>query len=245
MPTGFWRDFARELATCAAARGFHGETLHGSPAGDLEVWQRPGPGRRVYVSAGIHGDEPAGPLALLEWLREERPDEQVHWVLCPTLNPEGLAEGRREHPSGLDLNRDYYKRSHPGVAAHAAWLAAQPVPDLFLSLHEDWESSGFYFYEINLGADQPARAEAVLAAAAGWFPVEQAACIDGHEVRAPGWIYHANRADVPDGWPEAIYLARLGCPVSFTFETPSQGALARRIGAHRAAMAAALAWRPE
>src|SRR5690349_19099480 len=27
------------------------------------------PGKRLYISAGIHGDEPAGPLAILELVR--------------------------------------------------------------------------------------------------------------------------------------------------------------------------------
>ena len=41
------------------------------------------------------------------------------------------------------------------------------------------------------------------------------------------------------GWPEAIFLAKHGCPLSFTFETPSQAPLARRIAALGAAVRAA------
>lgn len=113
------------------------------------------------------------------------------------------------------------------------------MPDLFLSLHEDWETSGFYFYEINLTKDKPERARAILDAVAPWFPAEAGAEIDGHEPRCPGWIYHAAKADIPEGWPEAIYLADLGYPPSFTLETPSKADLAARVEAHCAAVRAA------
>ena len=163
-----------------------------------------------------------------------------HWLLCPAINPSGLARGSRENPDGIDLNRDYLLRSSPEVAAHAAWLADRPAPDLFLSLHEDWETSGFYFYEINLGNDHPGRAATILDAVSPWFHPEPGPEIDGHHPRSPGWIHHRAEADIPDGWPEAIFLAKHGCRLSFTFETPSQYELPRRTAALRAALKAAL-----
>jgi hypothetical protein len=122
------------------------------------------------------------------------------------------------------------------VAAHAAWLESGAVPGLFMSLHEDWEANGFYFYEINLGVDEPCRSEDILDAVKPWFDPDPGQTIDGHESRGPGWIFHAAEADVPEGWPEAIFLAKLGCPLSFTFETPSHGVLDDRVAAHCAAV---------
>ncbi len=49
--------------------------------------------------------------------------------------------------------------------------------------------------------------------------------------------------DVPQGWPEAVFLAKHGCPLSFTFETPSHAPLDQRLGAQKAAVHAALRWR--
>ena len=74
---------------------------------------------------------------------------------------------------------------------------------------------------------------------AEWFPPEPGPVIDGHDVSGPGWIYHVAEPDLPDGWPEAIYLAKKGCPVSFTFETPSHALLEHRVAAHAAAVRAA------
>lgn len=231
--------FQSAFRLAAEGAGFTANTLVEVLPGPLVAWEKPGPGPCIYVSAGIHGDEPAGPLAMLELLRSGFFERPAHWLLCPALNPSGLAAGTRENAAGIDLNRDYWLRSSPEVSAHAAWIDALKVPELFISLHEDWETTGFYFYEIRLGRDQPQRAREILDAVHPWFPPQPGPLIDGHEIRGPGWIYHAAEPDIPEGWPEAIYLAKLGCPVSFTFETPSRAPLENRIAAHVAAVRAA------
>lgn len=235
-PVAFLRDFRRE----AEARGFSCESLAETAAGPVLGFVGPGNGEPAYLSAGIHGDEPAGPLAALELLKAGDFDDGRAWTLCPALNPTGLAAATRDNAAGLDLNRDYLRCKTPEVCAHVAWLKARPVPARFFSLHEDWESTGFYFYEINLGPDRPERSRAILDSVSPWFAVEPNAVIDDHEVRERGWIYHEARPDFPDHWPEAIFLADLGCPLSFTFETPSTAALASRVQAHLAATRAAL-----
>jgi hypothetical protein len=234
-----WQHYQTAFRAAAEEEGFTPTLLADLESGPLVAWERPGSGPRVYLSAGIHGDEPAGPLALLELMREGFFTPEVHWSLCPALNPSGLAAVTRENASGVDLNRDYWQRATLEVVAHALWLDARPAPDLFISLHEDWESTGFYFYEINLGEDDPQRARLIFEAVSPWFPPEAGPEIDGHEPREAGWIYHAAEPDLPEGWPEAIYLAKMGCPVSFTFETPSQAALGKRVAAHMAAVKAA------
>lgn len=236
-----WPAYQTAFRMAAEGAGFSATVLLDLPGWPLAAWEKPGPGKRVYLSAGIHGDEPAGPLALLEMMRGGFFNPETHWCICPTLNPTGLAAGTRENADAVDLNRDYWLRGTREIIAHAAWLDAMPVPDLFISLHEDWETSGFYFYEINLGDDCPERAQRILDAAAAWFPAEAGPVVDGHDVREAGWIYHAAEPDLPEGWPEAIYLAKLGCPLSFTFETPSHAMLHERVAAHAAAVRAACA----
>lgn len=234
-----WPAFLPCFSREAEARGFVGEILTTCAAGPVMAWERAATGPRVYLSAGIHGDEPAGPLALLELLKSGFFPANIHWLLCPALNPDGLAAGSRDNGTGHDLNRDYWRRRTPEVAAHAAWLEARPAPDLFLSLHEDWETAGFYFYEINLGPDEPQRAAAIIDAVRPHCSPEPGPEIDGHVARAEGWIFHRAEADVPQGWPEAIFLAKRGCPLSFTFETPSHAPLAQRILSQIAAVRAA------
>lgn len=232
--------FQAAFRIAAEARGFVPSVLVELAAGPLVVWERVGNGPRIYLSAGIHGDEPAGPLALLELLQGGFFQPDFHGALCPVLNPAGLVAGTRENGEGMDLNRDYWLRKTAEVVAHTRWLDACAAPDLAVSLHEDWETTGFYFYEINLAADDPPRARRILEAVRPWFPPEPGPEIDGHEVREAGWIYHAAEPDLPEGWPEAIYLADQGCPLSFTFETPSRAPLRQRTAAHAAAVRAAL-----
>jgi protein MpaA len=236
-----WLEYQSAFRNAAEANGFSPHVLSEFDAGPLAVWERPASGPIIYLSSGIHGDEPAGPLAILELLRAGFFKSPVHWLLCPALNPTGLAAGSRENSDGFDLNRDYFIRHTVEVAAHAAWIDRLTTPDLFISLHEDWETAGFYFYEINLGPDEPDRARRILDAVSPWFDAESGPEIDGHEVRENGWIYHSADPDLPEGWPEAIYLAKKGCPISFTFETPSQAPLECRVAAHVSAVMAACA----
>ena len=231
-----WPDFLPAFRRAAEDAGFSETVLAETTAGPVTAWKRSAAGPAAYLSAGIHGDEPAGPLALLELMREGFFAEKTDWAICPALNPTGLEKGHRENAGGVDLNRDYLLRSTMEVAAHAAWLESMDSPGLFLSLHEDWEAGGFYFYEINLGADEPCRAEELIEAVRPWFPPDPGHEIDGHSPRGPGWIYHEAEADIPHGWPEAIFIAKHGCPLSFTLETPSHAALASRVAAHCAAV---------
>ncbi len=196
----------------------------------------------VYLSAGIHGDEPAGVLAVAAFLQNGVSDA-CNWLICPMLNPSGFARQQRGNAKGDDLNRDYLILTSAEIRAHTSWVEKFPVPDLMLSLHEDWEAQGFYFYEINLQEDRPDLSKQVLQAVAQVMPIEEARIIDDHEVRERGWIYHVPRADFPDSWPEAIYFAERGCPLSLTFETPSVALpLKQRIAAHQSAINAAFAW---
>src|SRR5262245_31418136 len=48
------------------------------------------PRRRLYISAGIHGDEPAGPLVIRQLLQENQWPSQTAIWLCPCLNPTGF-----------------------------------------------------------------------------------------------------------------------------------------------------------
>src|SRR6516162_5978504 len=56
---------------------------------------------RIYVSAGIHGDEPAGPLAALRLLQENRWPKDVEIFLAPCLNPTGIIRSKRENAGGI------------------------------------------------------------------------------------------------------------------------------------------------
>jgi murein peptide amidase A len=236
------RELAERFGTAGRAAGFRLERfgeIEGYPL--LALTKRtPGLRPRIYLSAGIHGDEPAPPLALLEMIEQGVFDERAVWFICPLLNPVGFTLVTRENAAALDLNRDYKDLRSAEITAHVAWLRRQPNFDLVLCIHEDWESAGYYLYELN-PFDRPSLALPMIEAASRVCPVDQNKVIDGREVAAPGIIRPVSDPLMRDLWPEAIYLRAHHTKLSYTLESPSALPLAQRVAAHRAAIAAALA----
>ena len=185
--------------------------------------------RRIYISTGIHGDEPAGPLAALRLLQENRWPAHAELWFCPCLNPMGFVLNRRENADGKDLNRDYRHLEVAETRAHIAWLERQPQFDLYLLLHEDWESHGFYLYEQNPDK-KPSLAEKIVQHVAEVCPIEPSENIEGRE--AKGGIISPNLDPrTRPQWAEAFYLIMHKSKLGYTLETPSDFPLAMRVNA--------------
>jgi hypothetical protein len=233
------QEILREIERAAAENNWTRDLVPGPV--EFFAWRRPvpSPRRRVYISAGIHGDEPAGPLAALQLLRENPwPGDTALW-LCPCLNPSGFPLNRRENISGIDLNRDYRHPQSAEVRAHVRWLGPQPEFDLSLCLHEDWESAGFYLYELNPD-HRPSPAETIIDSVAAVCPVDPSPMIEGRPAQN-GIIRPAiNPLERPQ-WPESLYLVSQNkTRLSYTFEAPSDFPLPVRVAALAAAVRAAL-----
>jgi len=190
--------------------------------------------RRIYISAGIHGDEPGSPLAALKLLQENRwPDNLEVW-LCPCLNPVGFTLNTRANMRGIDLNRGYLNPVADEITAHISWLQRQPQFDLTIMLHEDWESQGFYLYEQNPDA-RPSFADKMIEAVEKVCPIDRSETIEGRP--AKGGILRPNidPRSRPD-WPEAFYLITHKTRQSYTVEAPSDFPLETRVNALVAAV---------
>jgi protein MpaA len=194
---------------------------------------------RVYLSAGIHGDEPAGPLAVRRLIEQnEWPGNAEIW-LCPCLNPGGIGLNRRENPEGTDLNRQYLQPKATETIAHIAWLQKQPSFDLCLCLHEDWEAHGFYIYELSL--DETWRlAEGIIARVAEVCPIDPSEIIEGRPASA-GIIRPSVDPRTRPQWPESFYLLTHKTRLSYTFEAPSDFPIPARVAALVTGVHAALA----
>lgn len=241
--------YLAHVERAAGAAGFRLEPYGAIAAHPLLALTRrtPGPRPRIYVSAGIHGDEPAAPLALLRLLERGVFDASAVWFLCPLLNPLGFVRGTRENADGIDLNRDYREPSTLEIRAHTRWLERQPPFDLAICLHEDWEARGFYLYELNRHQVR-SHARSVLEAVAPVCPIDPSPIIDGRPVDEPGIIRPVADPVLRDRWPEAIYLQSHHSELGYTLETPSALPLAQRVQAHGAAVerliaATVTAWR--
>ena len=239
-------DVAAVLSDCLAAaraRGWKIEEIPAAPNLDLLALTRPSArstqhAARIYISAGIHGDEPAGPLAVRQMLLENKWRTDLDLWLCPCLNPRGLRLNRRENPEGVDLNRDYRQPTALETLAHIAWLNRQPDFDLCLCLHEDWESHGFYVYEAN-PEHRPSFAPQMVNAVAQVCPIDPSEIIEGRPAR-DGIINPNLDPRTRPEWPEAFYLLNHKTRQSYTLEAPSDFPLSVRVAALVAGVAAAL-----
>lgn len=195
--------------------------------------------QQIYISSGIHGDEPAGPLALLKLLRTDALPRDCDLWLCPLMNPAGLATGTRANEHGIDLNRDYTDFRSVEIAAHRNWIDQHIQSlDLALHLHEDWEAKGFYLYELNF-ENLPSRSNSILKAAKAHLPIETAHLIDDHPAKS-GIIRPPSMPDIPEGLPEALYCYKQFGGINHTLETPSGLPLDQRVGAIQNAVLAAI-----
>jgi protein MpaA len=207
-------------------------------AGDYPVYYlqtRGGAGAAdgLYLSAGIHGDEPAGAEGLIRWAEKDlaafvRGRAPFPLMILPCLNPWGLVNNHRSDAQSRDLNRLFNRSDFAPIRELKLLLEGRRF-DLGLSLHEDYDGRGIYLYEINprppdLGPD-------LLAAASAAVPIDQRRRIDGRPFRHGMALRRANLARFPLH-PEAIYLHLHHGSHMMTFETPSEFSLARRVQAH-------------
>ena len=246
-------DISSVLAECSAAARVGGwivERIPAMPKTDLLALNRPccaapksdAPSgracRSVYISAEIHGDEPAGPLAVLRLLQENSLPAWLNLWVCPCLNPTGFALNRRENGDGLDLNRQYLDPGAEEVIAHVRWLHSVPDFDLCLCLHEDWESHGFYIYELNPDG-RPSVADHVVDRVSRVCPIDRSERIEGRPAYG-GVIRPDTEVLSRPQWPEAFYLLSHKTRLSYTLEAPSDFPLSTRVAALVEAVKAAV-----
>jgi hypothetical protein len=228
-----WRSVARQrglrLVPYTSASGY--ELFYAEP-------RKPHPGRPwIYLSAGIHGDEPASTEACLQWVASSPLVENWNVLAFPCLNPWGLVHNSRLDESGRDLNRTYHDDSVPQTAAHKAVLAGRHTSDfrgrrpfdLALALHEDYDANGAYIYELR--DTRPYWAPTMLAAASRHVPVDTRRTIEGRSSRAGILRRSIDAAEMPLH-PEAFTLYFHHARRLYTIETPSEVHLHDRVAAH-------------
>jgi len=232
------------LSDCIAAGTKHGWSIEQVPCGpnlNLVTLSRRASAkfsRHVYISTGIHGDEPAGPLAVRQLLKENLWPKDISLSVLPCLNPAGFALHRRENADGVDLNRQYLEPVASETKAHIAWLERQPTFDLCLCLHEDWESEGFYVYELNPD-NRPSLAERIVEAVAEVCPIDRSEIIEGRPAQN-GIIRPNLDPRTRPQWPESFFLLTHKTRLSYTLEAPSDFLLATRVAALVVAVKAAV-----
>ncbi len=195
---------------------------------------------RLYLSAGIHGDEISGPLALLEMIRQPAFFAGFEVMMFPILNPNGLARGVRTNWDEIDLNRDYRALKSREIASHVETLLTLGRFDAAMMLHEDYEGIGAYIYELNDTLD-PTLGAKVIASMGLHVPIdmrpeiEEAAALGGVISRRDLIAKLGPIEDRPE-WAEAIYLLVNHTDAAYTTETPKPFPIEARVKAQIAAV---------
>jgi predicted deacylase len=192
---------------------------------------------KIYLSAGIHGDEPATTEALLAWC-ESRPDfaRTLNLLIFPCLNPWGLVHNKRSDEEGRDLNRCYRDPLVPQIRKQCE-LIRTTKHDIAVILHEDYDAQGAYVYETS--ARRPHLGEKIIEAMSAHIPPDPRSKIDGNRCRN-GVIRRRVTQDLMPDWPEAFTLHFSQARRVFTVETASEFHIDARVAAHVAAIDAAL-----
>lgn len=195
------------------------------------------PQKRIGLFALLHGDEPAGASALLQFLQAltARPELAGGYdlVLYPVCNPTGYEDDTRHNRGGADLNREFWRGSrHPEVLILEEELRTQGF-DGIIALHADDTSDGLYGYAHGRVLNEELLGPA-LRASERVLPRNRAPVIDGFTAREGviGDCFSGILAPAPDQRPR---------PFEIIFETPARLAVEQQAAAAQIALLSIIA----
>lgn len=190
------------------------------------------------LSAGIHGNEPSGVESILTLL-EQRP----HWLnrsnltVFPCLNPWGYEHNVRVNELGLDINRQWKETKIKEVMLTRSVLQKKRF-HLTIGLHEDYDATGFYIYE--LSRSKPLYGPAIARSVSRIIPIEKRNRIEGR-ISDQGVISRSIQSiRRRKYWPEALYHIMNHCDRTLTTETPTHFPIHKRVQAQIEAIRVAI-----
>lgn len=181
--------------------------------------------RRVFISSGVHGNEPIGVTSVLELvanLYDSPLRDQYEFTFVPMMNPGGLNDNMRTMRDGQDLNRQFDAHNVPQKLENLGNFLRAHQFVLSLDVHGAKLRSGFFV--IKAGEDQGLVSESLqvldrdllLASDSGTYPGFVSLVLDPHRyhLTAPGDATSNNQGTVKG------YLYAHNTPHSYTVEYP-------------------------
>lgn len=230
-----WNRFRERLEAVASRRRFSLLTL-GSAGGEpillLRCGTAGGAAPPLLVVSGFHGEEPAGPWGVLEFLESASPEllSAARLTVLPLVNVTGFSRGTRFNAWGENPNRGYLgipgespSREGRILLDHQALLVPAAQEGL-LTCHEDVLLTHAYLYSLEREEAPGELTRALLAANAAHFPLHPDGLVDGCAVSG-GIVFNHY-----DGSFESWLMSR-GIAYAACVETPGQQPIARRIAA--------------
>jgi hypothetical protein len=189
---------------------------------------------KVLLISGAHGDEPAGPEAVISFFKGLS-YKNVSVDSIPLINPWGWAHSERYNGNGVDVNRDLIL-FQTGEAGFVRDFTQGKEYDLAIDMHEA-SQVGAFIYAYEDGDEGPARELMTSMEAAGfaiagkngkstlrWGIMDGVVTIPSFP-RTDNPMFR-NRSTI------ARYFNQDGRTMSYTFETSVYKKLADRIASH-------------
>jgi murein peptide amidase A len=224
LPRAAWR---LEIAGLVAGYSFF--AVRREVAGDAPT---------ILLTGGMHGDEPAGVEAALQWMEgHDWRSWHVNWLVLPCLNPFGWTHDQRTNSDGQDINRHFRPSGQCAEAELVKRATGQQRFLLAMDFHEDSDSDGYYFCESK--TRPPFAGERIVKRMAMLIPINEGARLDGRRAEGPGWVLRLARRNAFERrrqWPLAFHLAACCTDHFLCSETPTGFPLFLRVHAHLAAL---------
>lgn len=135
------------------------------PLGELErgkyIWlvskrNHNGSKPNLLIMGGFHGEEPAGPWAILKWIEtcDLKTMNELNISFLPVVNPTGFDIGQRKNKWGEKTNQGFChpEKNEPlsregKILLENSETICEFARDGCLSLHEDVTTTKFYIYD--------------------------------------------------------------------------------------------------
>ncbi len=122
--------------------------VHTYPIYQIHLASSVGTAKHILITGGMHGDEPAGVEAVLQFLERDNTAllKKFSFLIIPCINPYGYVHNTRETRDDVDINRAFETEGVAEVAIVKKALG-QTQFSLAIDFHEDYDATGFYLYE--------------------------------------------------------------------------------------------------
>ena len=123
-------------------------TVHNYPIHQIRLSSSVDTSRHILITGGVHGDEPAGVEAVLQFLERDNTAllKNFSFLVIPCINPYGYVHNTRETVNSVDINRAFEAEDVAEVVIVKKALG-QTQFALAIDFHEDYDATGFYLYE--------------------------------------------------------------------------------------------------
>ena len=124
------------------------DTIHSYPIYQVRLQSSADTPKHILVTGGMHGDEPAGVEAVLQFLMRDNTTllKNFSFLVIPCINPYGYVHNTRETLGDIDINRAFETEDIAEVTIIKKALGENQF-SLAIDFHEDYDATGFYLYE--------------------------------------------------------------------------------------------------